>query len=71
MTRLPQKLPERLPQNASLALLQRDPEISLAAVAGRVGLTVDGVRYHIRKLKSAGAIRRVGSSRAGRWEVLK
>ena len=54
-----------------LALLQRDPEISLAAVADRVGLTVDGVRYHIRKLKSAGAIRRVGSSRAGRWEVLK
>ena len=54
-----------------LALLRRDPEISLAAVADRVGLTVDGVRYHIRKLKSAGAIRRVGSSRAGRWEVLK
>ena len=54
-----------------LALLRRDPEISLAAVASRVGLTVDGVRYHIRKLKSAGAIRRVGSSRAGRWEVLK
>ena len=53
------------------ALLRRDPEISLAAVASRVGLTVHGVRYHIRKLKSAGAIRRVGSSRAGRWEVLK
>jgi len=54
-----------------LALLRSDPEISLAAVADRVGLTVDGVRYHIRKLKAAGAVRRVGSSRAGRWEVLK
>ena len=54
-----------------LALLRSDPEISLAEVADHVDLTVDGVRYHIRKLKSAGAIRRVGSSRAGRWEVLK
>lgn len=54
-----------------LALLRSDPEISLAAVADGVGLTVDGVRYHIRKLKAAGAVRRLGSSRAGRWEVLK
>jgi len=54
-----------------LTLLRTDPEISLAAVADRVGLTVDGVRYHIRRLKAAGAVRRVGSSRAGRWEVLK
>ncbi len=54
-----------------LAALRRNPEISLAAVAKEVDLTVDGVRYHIDKLKSAGAVRRVGSSRSGRWEVLK
>ena len=54
-----------------LAALRRDPEISLAAVAKEVDLTVDGVRYHIDELKSAGAVRRVGSSRSGRWEVLK
>ncbi len=53
-----------------LALLETEPGITQATIAERVGLTVDGVKYHIRKLRDAGAIRRVGSSRAGLWEVL-
>jgi len=40
------------------------------ALAERVGLTPDGVKYHLARLKAAGALRRVGSDRAGRWEVM-
>ncbi|MDE2691658.1 MAG: Eco57I restriction-modification methylase domain-containing protein [Acidobacteriota bacterium] len=36
----------------------------------RVDLTPDGVKYHLDHLRVAGAIRRVGSTKAGRWEVL-
>lgn len=50
------------PRNAATlprkdALLRSDPEISLAAVADRVGLTVDGVRYHVEPV---GSVREAG-----------
>ena len=54
-----------------LALLRDDPELTRRLLAERVGLTPDGVKYHLNKLRTAGVIRRVGSTRAGRWEVLK
>ena len=53
-----------------LALLEAEPGITQAAIAERLGLTVKGVKYHFRKLREAGAIRRAGSSRSGHWEVL-
>ncbi|WP_419162886.1 winged helix-turn-helix domain-containing protein [Candidatus Palauibacter sp.] len=40
-------------------------------LAERVGLTLDGIKYHMRRLKASGAIVRVGSSRAGHWQVLE
>ena len=54
-----------------LALLRAEPDLTQRLLAERVGLTRDGVKYHIRKLRAAGAIRRVGTGKAARWEVLK
>ena len=53
-----------------LAMLKTEPGITQPVIAERLGLTVKGVTYHFRKLREASAIRRVGSSRAGHWEVL-
>ncbi|MFA7098260.1 MAG: winged helix-turn-helix transcriptional regulator [Gammaproteobacteria bacterium] len=39
-------------------------------LAQRVGISEDGVKYHLNKLKAAGKIRHVGSTKTGRWEVL-
>ena len=50
--------------------LRAKPELTRKALAERVGLTPDGVKYHLAALKEAGALRRVGSTKAGRWEVL-
>ena len=50
--------------------LRAAPALTRKALAERVGLTPDGVKYHLANLKAAGALRRVGSARAGRWEVL-
>ena len=58
-------------QERILALLKAEPELTQRMLAERVGLTRDGVKYHLRKLRAAGAIRHIGSARAGRWEVLK
>lgn len=34
-------------------------------------ITADGVRYHIRILKTHGVIKREGSTKSGKWIVLK
>ena len=53
-----------------LDCLIAEPRLTRKALAERVGLTPDGVKYHLVKLKAAGVLRRVGSDRAGYWEVL-
>ena len=50
--------------------LRAEPELTRRELAVHVGVTPDGVKYHLRKLKAAGVLRRVGSDRAGHWEVV-
>ena len=52
-----------------LALLKAEPRLTQRELAERVGLTRNGVKYHIKVLKAAGLIRRTGSSTSGRWVV--
>ena len=54
-----------------VALLRAEPEITRRVLAARVGITADGVKYHLTRLRAAGVIRHVGATKAGRWEVLK
>ena len=58
-------------QERILALVKADPGITRRLLAERVGITPDGVKYHLDKLRTAGVIRHVGATKAGRWEVLK
>ena len=54
-----------------VALLRSDPTLTRAALASRVGITPEGVKYHLDKLRKAGRIRHVGPTKKGRWEVLQ
>ena len=54
-----------------LALLKAEPEITRRRLAERIGVTPDGVEYHLRRLRAAGVIRHVGATKAGRWEVTR
>ena len=54
-----------------VALLRAEPEITRRVLAERVGITADGVKYHLTRLRAAGVIRHVCATKAGRWEVLK
>lgn len=65
------KTTQETTQERILALLEAEPELTQRLLAERIGLTPDGVKYHLTKLRAAGAIRHVGSTKAGRWEVLK
>ncbi|NLX98033.1 MAG: winged helix-turn-helix transcriptional regulator [Rhodopirellula sp.] len=61
----PETTPERI-----VALLRENPRITRKALAQQVGITLDGVKYHLGKLRQANRIRHVGPTKKGRWEVL-
>ena len=39
-------------------------------MAERLGLSPEGVRYHLRRLQAAGRLRRVGPDKGGHWEIV-
>jgi ATP-dependent DNA helicase RecG len=58
------------PRHQIMSLISENPDISQQELADTVGLTRDGIRYHLNKMKRAGEIRHVGPARGGRWEVV-
>jgi predicted HTH transcriptional regulator len=56
-------------QEKILALLRENPATTRIALAKAIGITPDGVKYHLDKLKAAGKIRHHGPTKAGQWEV--
>jgi ATP-dependent DNA helicase RecG len=57
-------------QEQLLALLKRNPFLTRQDLALAVGITTDGIKYHLEQLKRAGRLRRTGSTKKGTWEVL-
>ena len=51
-------------------IMKSMPDVALAELANATGLSVDGVRWNIRKLKDANLVRRVGPDKGGHWEVV-
>ena len=62
----PQTTPEKI-----LLVLAARPSTTRQQLADEMGLTLEGIKYHVRKLTAAGRIRHVGPTKAGHWEVLK
>lgn len=54
-----------------LSLLSERPDSTIADLVAATGLSADGVKWNLRKLKDAQRIRRIGPDRGGHWEVAK
>lgn len=54
-----------------VALLRQRPATTRRELARQLGLSPDGIKYHLNKLRTAGTIRHVGPTKSGHWEVLK
>ena len=54
-----------------LDLIRADPTVTREAMASALELTINGVDWHIAKLKKAGRLRRIGPDKGGHWEVLQ
>ena len=53
-----------------LQVIQNNPALSQKEIAMEFGWTVDRVKYYLNKMKKQEAIRRIGSSHKGYWELL-
>ena len=51
--------------------IKMSPTITVSELANMTGLSIDGVKWNLRKLKSLGKLRRVGHTKGGHWEVLE
>ena len=54
----------------ALKLIKEYPDMTNLLLAEKLGWSVSRVKYYIQKLKQFEKIRRKGTSRSGRWEVL-
>jgi len=57
-------------EEAILRLLREDPSVTQKKMADQVGLTPDGVKFHINKLNEKGIIRHEGPTKEGRWVII-
>lgn len=58
-------------QERILALLRQEPTLTRKALAERIGITADGIKYHLDRLRAAGRVRHVGPTKKGHWEILE
>jgi ATP-dependent DNA helicase RecG len=58
-------------QEKIIKQIKLNPAITQKGLSEQTGISVDGVKYHLKKLKDAGIIKRSGSTKAGHWEVLE
>lgn len=54
-----------------LAQILANPKITRDELATILGLTSDGIKYHLQKLTKEGIIVHRGSTRSGYWEIVK
>lgn len=50
--------------------LRNNPKITRSELASILGITSDGVKYHLQKMTAESIILRHGSARGGHWEVM-
>ena len=62
------KLSTKSTQRVLAEILQK-PEITLDELSKKCGLSQDGVRYHLRKLRNQKTIVRIGGTNGGYWKV--
>ena len=54
-----------------VSIMRDNPNVTAKEIAEKTGITVDGVYYHIKKLKKTGAIVREGEDFNGFWKIVQ
>ncbi len=51
-------------------LIKANPRITRKELAEKIGITQDGIKYNLDKLKRQGILKRVGPDKGGHWEII-
>lgn len=54
-----------------IGMIREKPEYTRKELADKLGISPDSVKYRLKKLKDTGRIEHQGSTKAGKWVVLK
>ena len=65
-----QKITQKTTQKI-LELIKENPHITRRELAGQIGITEDGIKYHLGKMKEKGILKRIGPDKGGYWEVVE
>lgn len=64
------ELPPSDPRSIIMQMVKENPKVKRKEIADRLGMTVDGVRYHLKKLTVLGVLKFEGNSKTGQWIIL-
>ncbi len=65
------KTTQETTQEKIIVIMRNKPSITRKELAKQIGISTDGIKYHLEKMKASGRIRHIGPTKAGHWEVLK
>jgi len=54
-----------------LKMIECNPDMTNSLLAEKLNWSVSRVKYYVQKLKRAGKIKRNGTSRSGKWEIIQ
>ena len=54
-----------------LQLITANKNITIPEMAQKIGITEQGVEYHLKKLSAANALKRIGAKKDGYWQIIE
>lgn len=54
-----------------LELIKQNPKYTKEDLARQLDVTIDGVKYHIKKLRKKGLLKRIGPAKGGHWKIIE
>ncbi|MBN1664455.1 MAG: winged helix-turn-helix transcriptional regulator [Deltaproteobacteria bacterium] len=66
-----QETTQETTQEIILKLIKNNPSVTRNDLADQTGLSRHGVKYHLELLKKRGVIKHTGSTKKGKWELIK
>ena len=54
-----------------LGEIKQNPYVTRKQLSETIGITEDGIKFHLNHMKKAGLLKRVGPDKGGHWEVVK
>ncbi len=58
-------------QKKIIELIKENPSVTRKEMAEKIGISADGIKYNLNKLKQMNILTRVGSDRSGTWKISK